>query len=58
MYVLYRLIRIRGSLRENVMKVVRVAAEYLTGLALAAFLFVPAVLGFLTSNRAHVQTQF
>ncbi len=57
-YVLYRLIRIRGSLRENVMKVVRVAAEYLTGLALAAFLFVPAVLGFLTSNRAHVQTQF
>lgn len=40
------------------MKVVRVAAEYLTGLALAAFLFVPAVLGFLTSNRAHVQTQF
>ena len=57
-YVLYRLIRLRGSFRENVMKVVRVAAEYLTGLALAAFLFVPAVLGFLTSNRAHVQTQF
>lgn len=57
-YTLYRLVRLRGGFRESLMKVVRVAVEYLTGLALSAFLFVPAVLGFLSSNRAHVQTQF
>ncbi|MDE6365373.1 MAG: YfhO family protein, partial [Lachnospiraceae bacterium] len=57
-YVLYRLVYIRAGFQKSFLKVVRVAAEYMTGLSLAAFLFVPAVLGFLSSNRAHIQTQF
>lgn len=57
-YTVYRLVRIRGSWKDSLSKIFGMMAEYLLGLALAAFIFVPAVLGFLSSNRAYVQTQF
>lgn len=57
-YVVYRLIRIRDKWRKAAIKVVEMMAEYLLGIALAAFIFVPAIVGFLTSNRALVQTKY
>ena len=57
-YVIYRLIRMHQQWKSSLIKILEMVIEYLLGLALAAFIFLPSVLGFLNSNRAYVQTQF
>lgn len=57
-YVCYRLLSIRRRWRDSLKNILEMIAEYLVGIALAAFIFLPAVLGFLSSSRAHVQTEF
>lgn len=57
-YVIYRLMKMHRSWKDSIVKVFEMIIEYLLGLALAAFIFLPAALGFLDSNRAYVQTQF
>lgn len=57
-YVIYRLMRMTGGLRDKFRKIFEMIVEYLLGLALAAFIFLPAVSGFLSSSRAHMQTKF
>lgn len=57
-YVIYRLIKLHEPWKSSFVKIFEMIMEYLLGLALAAFIFLPAALGFLNSNRAYVQTQF
>lgn len=57
-YVIYRLVRMHGSWKDSLLKIAEIAVEYLLGLALAAFILIPAILGFFASNRAHIQSHF
>ena len=59
-YVIYRLIRKsqqQGLWQWKMIfaKIGEMIAEYIVGLGLSAVIFIPAVLGFLTSNRASVK---
>lgn len=59
-YVIYRIIR-NSSLKRSWVwkdifrKICEMIAEYIVGLGLSAVIFIPAVLGFLSSNRVSVK---
>lgn len=57
-YVIYRFVREKKAFLMAVSGVCRLAAEYLFGLGLAAVIFVPAVVGFLSSGRAVMKTDY
>lgn len=50
-YVIYRLIITRNTLKASMLKIGNLILEYLLGLGLSAVIFLPAIVGFLSSNR-------
>ena len=50
-YVIYRLVRQKGTPRSAVAKIGSLIAEYLLGLGLSAVCFLPAIVGFFLSGR-------
>lgn len=55
-YVIYRMYRENRKLAEAAAMTGRLITEYVLGLGLASVAFIPSVLGFLSSNRAEVQS--
>ena len=53
-YVICRMLLKRYGIRSAIQKIISMLVEYMTGIALSAVIFVPAVVGFLSSNRANV----
>lgn len=50
-YVIYRLMREKKKFTESIPIVLEMIFEYLLGVGLSAFIFIPAVVGFLSSDR-------
>lgn len=53
-YAIYMLIKDRVKTKEAVFKIKDLIAEYIIGIGGASFLFVPAVIGYLNSNRVKI----
>lgn len=56
-YVIYRLLRKKYTWKDAFKTIGELIAEYLVGLGAAGIMFLPGVVGFLTSNRAIVRNQ-
>ncbi|MDE7418040.1 MAG: YfhO family protein [Lachnospiraceae bacterium] len=57
-YVIYQMFREKRSLPDAIKKICRLLMEYGLGLGLSAVIFIPAVLGFLSSNRAQIMSGY
>lgn len=57
-YVIYRMFREKRALKEALIKIRTLIVEYVVGLGLAAVIFIPAVIGFLSSDRTGVESGY
>ena len=54
-YTIYKMIVKRLEIKEAIGKIIRLLAEYFVGLGLAAVVFIPTIVGFLSSSRNDVR---
>ena len=57
-YVLYRLFREKRGWKDAVKRIWKLIIEHLLGMGMASVIFIPAVLGFLSSNRAQIKSGY
>lgn len=54
-YTIYKIVVKRLEIKEAIGKIIRLLAEYFVGLGLAAVVFIPIIVGFLSSSRNDVR---